>query len=168
MRYTSWDRSDARRPVLQEEDGVRTLAVFTENTATVGDEQWALDVDPKAGASMTLPDGREFRARGSLKRGSLVEATVAERSFNLVGETSKDWVIEDAAGEKVGQFTGAHRGVRKAIVEFDGEGEPTDEEAIALSWLARLILDNRQTNAGIALIVTMLLLTLVAVLAWIL
>lgn len=168
MRYTSWDRSDPRAPILREEDGVRDLAVFTESTATVGGEQWALDVDPKSGASMTLPDGREFRARGNLKRGSLVEATVAERSFHLVGETSKDWVIEDADGEKVGQFTGAHRGVRRAIVEFDGEGEPTEEEAIALSWFARLILDAKQTNAGIALIVTMLLLTLVAVLVWIL
>lgn len=166
MRYTSWDRSDARRPVLQEEDGVRTLAVFTDDTATVGDEKWRLDVEPKSGATMTLPDGREFRARGNFKRGSLVEVSVDGTEFSLVGETSKEWVIDDAAGEKVGQFTGAHRGVRKAIVEFDGDGEPTDEQAIALSYFARLILDSKQVNAGIALIVTMLLLTIVAILVW--
>lgn len=166
MRYTSWDRSNPRAPILREEDDVRELAVFSGDAAVVSGERWSLKVDMKSGASMTLPDGRQFSARGNLKGGSSVEASVNGRKFVLVGESSRDWIIDDEAGEKVGQFTGARRGVRRAIVEFDGVGEPTDDEAIALSWFARLILESRQASAGIALISTLALLSIVAVLVW--
>lgn len=168
MRYTSWDRSDREKPVLLEEDGPRQLGVFGEDVAEVDGEQWALSVDKQLGASMTLPDGREFSAHGRFNRDTNITATLDGHTFTFIGETSKEWIIEDASGDKVGQFTSAKRGVVKSIVEFDGDVEITEDEAIGLSWFARQILEERQGQSGVGLIALLVLLSIVAILAFVL
>lgn len=163
MRYTSWDRTDRDRPVLLEEDGLRELATFTDDHAEVAGERWEVSVDKKQGASLTLPDGREFLLYGDLTRDSQLRASLDGRTFALIGETSKEWIIDDADDEKVGQFTLAKHGVRKAIVEYDGDVSVSDEEAVALGFFARMILEQRTERTGVMLIATLVLLTIVAI-----
>ena len=58
--------------------------------------------------------------------------------------------------------------MRTANLEFMHEGkvELTVEEIAALSWFARLILENRLKKSSIAMIVTLILASAVAVVAF--
>ncbi|AWB81474.1 hypothetical protein C3B44_03150 [Corynebacterium yudongzhengii] len=167
MHYTSWDRSDTDRPALVEEDGVRTLAVFHGDHADVGEEQWKVDTDKQHGISLRRPDGREYLLHGDVTSDKELKAFLDGRSFLLVAESSKDWIIDDVDGNKVGQFTAAQRGVRKAIVEYDGDVEIDDAEAVALGYFSRMILEHRLQRTGTALIAVLVLLTIIALLAFI-
>lgn len=163
MRYTSWDRTNRDRPVLVEEDGVRELAVFAADHAEVGGQKWGVSVDKDQGASLTLTDGREYLLYGNLARDSELRATLDGRTFTLIGETSREWIIDDAEGNKVGQFTAANHGVRRAVVEYDGDVAVSDEEAVGLGFFSRQILEHRTERAGVMLIAVLVLLTIVAI-----
>lgn len=168
MEYTSWDRSDRAHPVLLEGEGPNQLGVFSDDTAQVDGEEWTLSADKELGASMVLPDGREYSAHGKFNRDKTINASLAGRTFTFIGESAKDWIIEDTDGEKVGQFTSANRGIVKSIVEFDGDVELSTDEAIGLSWFARKILEARQSQTGMILIVVLVLLSVAAILTWVL
>lgn len=142
---------------------MRTLATFSDDHADVAGQRWEVSVDKNTGAQLTLPDGREYLLYGNLTKDSELRATLDGRTFNLVGETSKEWIIDDAESRKVGQFTLAQHGVRKAIVEYDGDVEISDEEAIGLGFFSRVVLEHRTERTGIMLIATLVLLSVVAV-----
>ena len=93
-------------------------------------------------------------------------ARVGEREFTLINESGKNWIIDDENGAKVAQFSGANRGVRRAIVEFDGEQSLSRDEIIALSFTARMILESRLSSSAVGIIATLLLCTVVAILAF--
>lgn len=156
MHYVSWDRSNKDNLKLLAEDGPEVLGVFTHERAQVGDEEWELVASPESGAVATR-GGREIvRAMGSLKRDKTIAVDVEGRHYALVNEWSENWIVDDARGDKVAQFTQDHNGVRRAIVEFEGETDLPATDVVALAWVAREVLETKKminSNALIAFLV---------------
>lgn len=193
MRYTSWDRNDRNTPVLLEEDGPNRLGVFSDELARLDGVNWQLQVEQSCGIEAVDAESSQLKlsVEGNLARASRLLARVGKREFTLINESGKNWIIDDENGNKVAQFSGANRGVRRAILEFDGptaagaaasgpagagvgaSGEETRgaealsrDEIIALSFSARMILESRLSSSAVGIIATLLLCTIVAVLAF--
>lgn len=193
MRYTSWDRNDRNTPVLLEEDGPNRLGVFSDELAQLDGANWQLQVERSRGIEAVDAESSQLKlsVEGNLARASRLLARVGEREFTLINESGKNWIIDDENGNKVAQFSGANRGVRRAILEFDGptaagaaasgpagagvgaSGEETRgaealsrDEIIALSFSARMILESRLSSSAVGIIATLLLCTIVAILAF--
>lgn len=167
MHYTSWDRSDRQNPVLLVEEGPASLGVFQERSADVDGDHWRLALDD-LGASITLEDDRVYRLAGNVKRDKRLEASLDGRTFAFINEAGGDWIVEDSSGVKVAQFSSKNSGVRKAILEFEGEnssdsGDLDDGEVAGLSWFTRIILEARTQRTAIPIIATLLLMTIVAI-----
>lgn len=156
MHYVSWDRSDRDNLKLLAEEGPEVLGVFTHERATLDGEEWDLVTSPESGAVATRGGAEIVRATGSLKRDKRIPVDVEGRGYTLVAETSKNWIVDDAAGDKVAQFTSDHNGVRKAILEFVGETDLPRTDIAALAWLSREVLETKKminSNALIAFLV---------------
>ncbi|ERJ43616.1 hypothetical protein N579_08890 [Corynebacterium pseudodiphtheriticum 090104] len=193
MRYTSWDRNDRNTPVLLEEDGPNRLGVFSDELAQLDGANWQLQVEQSRGIEAVDAESSQLKlsVEGNLARASRLLARVGKREFTLINESGKNWIIDDENGNKVAQFSGANRGVRRAILEFDGptaagaaasgsagagvgaSGEETRgaealsrDEIIALSFSARMILESRLSSSAVGIIATLLLCTIVAILAF--
>lgn len=167
MHYTSWDRSDRQNPVLLVEEGPASLGVFQERSADVDGDHWRLALDD-LGASITLEDDRVYRLAGNVKRDKRLEASLDGRTFAFINEAGGDWIVEDSSGVKVAQFSSKNSGVRKAILEFEGEnssdsGDLDDGEIAGLSWFTRIILEARTQRTAIPIIATLVLLSIVAI-----
>ncbi|OFR68927.1 hypothetical protein [Corynebacterium sp. HMSC078H07] len=167
MHYTSWDRSDSKNPVLLVEDGPESLGMFQERSAEVEGDHWRLALDD-LGASITLEDDRVYRLAGNVKRDKRLEASLDGRTFAFINEAGGDWIVEDSSGTKVAQFSSKNSGVRKAILEFEGEnssdsGDLDDWEVAGLSWFTRVILEARTQRTAIPIIATLVLLSIVAI-----
>ena len=164
MHFTSWERTDRDNPVLLAEDGPERLATFHAQSAEVGGEQWVLSE-----TTATSATGAVYRLDGRLGRDKRLSATLDGREFTFINEASSDWVIVDAADAKVAQFSGKNSGVRRAILEFDTTPEnahlrPAD--VAALSWFTRLILEEKASGSAVAIISTLVLASLVAVVSF--
>ena len=168
MHYTSWDRSDVDRPVLLAEGGPEVLARFGDTSADVAGERWTLNFDPETGAVATLLDAPVVTATANFKKDKSIPVSVGSRSFVLVNESSNNWIIDDENGTKVGQFSGGNNGVRKAILEFEGETDLPADVIVGLSWLTRLVLETRLSRSSMMVIATLALMSLVAILAFLL
>lgn len=168
MRYTSWDRNDRNAPVLLEEDGPNRLGVFSDELAQLDGVNWQLQVEQSRGIEAVDAESSQLKlsVEGNLARASRLLAHVGEREFTLINESGKNWIIDDENGNKVAQFSGANRGVRRAILEFDGEQSLSRDEIIALSFSARMILESRLSSSAVGIIATLLLCTIVAILAF--
>ena len=161
MHYTSWDRSDADRPVLLAEGGPEVLARFDKTSADVDGEKWTLAFDAESGATATLHDVPVLTAEANFKK------DIGNRSFVLVNEASNNWIVDDENGTKVAQFSGGNNGVRKAILEFEGATDLPRDAVVGLSWLARLALEQRLSRTSTVVIATLALMTVAAILAFI-
>ncbi len=168
MHYTSWDRSDVERPVLLAEGGPEVLARFEKTSADVDGDRWTLNFDPETGAIATLLDAPVVTATANFKKDKSIPVSVGARSFVLVNESSNNWIIDDEDGNKVGQFSGSNNGVRKAILEFEGETDLPADVVVGLSWLIRLVLETRLSRSTMTVIATLAIMSLVAILAFIL
>lgn len=170
MKYTSWDRSDRDNPKLLVEEGPEALGTFSSGSADIDGDFWRLSVDKKLGASATTSDGRVFRISGDLSKDKKLDVSLDGRTFTIVNENSNDWIIDDVNENFVAQFSGRNNGVRKVNLEFMHEGkiELSTEEIAALSWFARLILENRLQKSSVAMIATLVLASAVAVGAFLL
>ena len=170
MKYTSWDRSDRDNPKLLVEEGPEALGTFTSGSADIDGDFWRLSVDKKLGASATTSDDRVFRISGDLSKDKKLDVSLDGRTFTIVNENSNDWIIDDVNENFVAQFSGRNNGVRKVNLEFMHEGkiELSTEEIAALSWFARLILENRLQKSSVAMIATLVLASAVAVVAFLL
>lgn len=168
MRYTSWDRNDRNAPVLLEEDGPNRLGVFSDELAQLDGANWQLQVEQSRGIEAVDAESSQLKlsVEGNLARASRLFARVGEREFTLINESGKNWIIDDENGNKVAQFSGANRGVRRTILEFDGEQSLSRDEVIALSFSARMILESRLSSSAVGIIATLLLCTIVAILAF--
>ena len=162
MHYTSWDRSDRAKPVLLAEDGPEQLGVFSEHSAEVDGHFWRTEVSD-LGASATLADGAIYRLAGRPGRDKRLEASLNGRTFTFINENSGDWIIDDVDDEKVGQFTARNSGVRKAILEFEGETALPPTHVAGLAWLSRSVLEARKMANSTALIATLVFLSLFVV-----
>ena len=171
MRHTSWDRNDRNTPVLLEEDGPQRLAVFSDDAAELDGSRWQLQVEQSRGIKAIDAESGESRLTidGNLARAKRLLARAGEREFSFVNESGKNWIIDDENGNKVAQFTGSNRGVRRAVLEFDAEADAKPlqrDEIIALSFAARMILESRLSSSAVGIIATLLLCTVVAILAF--
>ena len=127
-------------------------------------------MDKKLGASATTSDDRVFRISGDLSKDKKLDVSLDGRTFTIVNENSNDWIIDDVNENFVAQFSGRNNGVRKVNLEFMHEDkiELSTEEIAALSWFARLILENRLQKSSVAMIATLVLASAVAVVAFLL
>lgn len=166
MHYVSWDRTERDAPKLIAEAGPDVLGVFQADRASVGGEIWDLAVSPESGAVATRGGEEIVRAFDPLRRGDQIRVDVEGRGYTLVKETSNNWIIDDAAGEKVAQFSRASSGVRKSILEFEGETALPLTDVAALAWLSRSVMESRQMASANALIATLVLFSAVAVLVF--
>lgn len=180
VRWESWrlgeevkDGDKVRIPVIAE--GVEVaeyVRVGPEEAIASAQGAWDLDVVGDGRLVATLPDGRVFTAGGKdrpkLARAKKIDVDLGgDRHLFVVCEGSQNYVIEDARGGKLGQFTGANRGVRAAEIQYDtddGRALP-DEEKIFLSWVARRVLEYRMVSS--TWILTVCLLLLIAYLVWV-
>ncbi|MDO4685378.1 MAG: hypothetical protein Q4A92_02420 [Corynebacterium sp.] len=161
-------------PLLQ---GGETIATFTMDNsdkstiAVVGEQTWELSVDPKveARAKINAASGPiEYTAKpqeGRFDRAKRITADLAGVEYVLVNEAKSDWVVLDAKGEKVGQFTGANHGVRHVELEVEPGAKLSNEHAVFLAWLARIALESRLV--GSTWILTVSLLVLSPLIIWI-
>ena len=170
MKYTSWDRSDRDNPQLLIEGGPETIGTFSSGTAVIDGDFWRLSVDTKLGASATTSDDRVFWITGNLNKDKKLDVSLDGRTFTIVNEQSNDWIIDDVNDNFVAQFSGRNNGVRATNLEFmhEGQVELSHEEIAALSWFARMILENRLKKSSVAMIATLVLASAVAVAAFLL
>ena len=163
MHYVSWDRSNRDAPKLLEEDGPDVLGVFEHDRAIVCGQSWDLTAHAESGALATCGGEEIVRTSDSLKRAKRIDAVVGGTPYALIPETSKNWVVEGPDGEKVAQFTQDHNGVRKAILEFEGETQLPPVYVAGLAWLTRSVLEARKVANSTALIATLVFLSLFVV-----
>lgn len=166
MHWVSWDRTDRDNPKLLAEAGPEVLAEFGPDSALVDGVRWDLAATPVSGAVARV-DGKELVKSGPWKGEREVPLMVDGRQYVLVNEDSADWIIDNAAGEKVAQFSGRNHGVRVANLEFEGETDLPLVDIVALAWVSRLALENKTMGSSKTLIATLVLLTIVAVLVFI-
>ena len=160
MHYVSWDRTNRDALKLLAEDGPDILGVFEHDRAIVCGQHWELTSHPETGAVATS-GGREIvRTSDSLKRAKRIDVLVEDTPYAFIPETSKNWVVEGPDGEKVAQFTQDHNGVRKAILEFEGETALPPTHVAGLAWLSRSVLEARKMVTSTALIATLVFLSL--------
>lgn len=171
--YTSWGKrtrtegqlsTDLLRGEEQERIatfGDATSKAFT-STATVGDREWQLSFDIDGTASATLPDGRVFTADPGEKgfsKSKNIRIDMDGTHMEAINENKNNWIIDDAASQKVAQFTGVNNGMRRAILEFDkGVRLPVDQE-VFLSWITRKTLESRMLGTSWALTLFLVVLT---------
>ena len=163
MHYVSWDRSNRDAPKLLAEDGPDVLGVFEHDRAVVCGQSWDLTAHAESGALATCGGEEIVRTSDSLKRAKRIDAVVGGTPYALIPETSKNWVVEGPDGEKVAQFTQDHNGVRKAILEFEGETDLPPTHIAGLAWLSRSVLEARKMANSTALIATLVFLSLFVV-----
>lgn len=186
MHYVSWDRTDRDAPKLLAEAGPEALAEFTHEHATLSDgSTWALTSNPEAGAKANATEtGQEIvSAPASLKRDKQIPVMIGGVPYTLIAESSKNWIVDDANGNKVAQFTADHNGVRRSVLEFDTSSElahpssPADpdtqttlplEHIVGLAWVSRLVLESRKMVNTTALIGLMVFMSVFVVLVWLL
>ena len=166
MHYVSWDRTDRDNLKLLAEAGPEVLGVFQPDRASVNGEIWDLVVSPESGAIATRGGDEIVRAHDPLRRGDRVRVDVEGRQYLMVGESSRNWIIDDADGNKVAQFTRDQSGVRKAILEFEGETDLPLTDIAGLAWLSRSLTEARQVQSANVLIATLTLMSAVALAVW--
>ena len=128
----------------------------------MGDREWQLSFDIDGTASATLPDGRVFTADPGEKgfsKSKNIRIDMDGTHMEAINENKNNWIIDDAASQKVAQFTGVNNGMRRAILEFDkGVHLPVDQE-IFLSWITRKTLESRMLGTSWALTLFLVVLT---------
>lgn len=180
VRWESWRLGDevksgdeVRVPVTAEGAEVAEyVRIGPEEAIATAAGAWDLDVVGDGRLVATLPDGRVFTAGGKdrpkLSRSKKIDVDLGgDRHLYVICESSQNYVIENADGGKLGQFTGANRGVRAAEIQYDtpeGRALP-DEEKIFLTWVARRVLEARMVST--TWILTVCLLLLIAYLVWV-
>ena len=180
VHWESWRLGDevkngdeVRIPVIAEGAEVAEyVRVGPEEAIATAQGAWDLDVVGEGRLVATLPDGRVFTAggkdRSKLSRAKKIDVDLGgDRTIFVVCEGAQNYIIEDERGGKLGQFTGANRGVRTAEIQYDtdaGRALP-DEEKIFLSWVARRVLEYRMISS--TWILTICLLLLIAYLVWV-
>ena len=163
MHYVSWDRTNRDALKLLAEDGPDILGVFEHDRAIVCGQHWELTSHPETGAVATSGDREIVRTSDSLKRAKRIDVLVEDTPYAFIPETSKNWVVEGPDGAKVAQFTQDHNGVRKAILEFEGETALPPTHVAGLAWLSRSVLEARKMVTSTALIATLVFLSLFTV-----
>lgn len=171
--YTSWGKRTRTEGQLSTDllrgEGQEPIATFGDATskaftsiATVGDREWQLSFDIDGTASATLPDGRVFTADPGEKgfsKSKNIRIDMDGTHMEAINENKNNWIIDDAASQKVAQFTGVNNGMRRAILEFDkGVHLPVDQE-IFLSWITRKTLESRMLGTSWALTLFLVVLT---------
>lgn len=176
--YTSWGRRFKQESGLAVDllrgSGEEKIATFGESTANsfdaaavVGEQQWDLHFDIKGEASATLPDGRVFRASPGEKgfsRTARIGIDMAGTEMAAIKEDKNNWIIDDAASEKVAQFSGLNNGLRRSILEFEESTEVSREQEIFLSWIARKTLESRMLGSSRGLTLFLVILTPIVIL----
>ncbi|MEJ6020083.1 hypothetical protein [Corynebacterium sp. H113] len=169
--WESWSLGDPKKdrtPILREDQVVGEYVRHDGKDSIEANGTWALQADENS-LSGTLPDGRVYSATSAdgkkIARSKAINVDFGDSSARIVCEGSTNYVIENDA-DKIGQFTGASRGVRHAEIQYDtevGRALP-DEQKIFLAWTARRVLEARMVSS--TWILTICLILLIAYLAW--
>lgn len=155
--------------------GDRDIAVETLGRDIIVDgETWALST-PATEMTMSTPGGRALTATSltdkKLGRTESIAIDGEADHLRLVNEYSTNWVIEDADGTKIGQFTGFHSGVRDVEIDLSecpNDRHPSREAMVLAAWLAKYVLERKVEIRSTIFIGVLGLLSLVAILVVIL
>lgn len=171
--YTSWGKRFKKDGKLfinllrgADEDVVATFGEVPsktfETTADVAGEQWKLDFDIDDSATAQLPDGRVFSATAGDKhftKTKRIEIDMAGTNLVAINEEKNNWIVDDAEGNKIAQFTGLNNGVRRSILEFEEGVRLSADQEIFLSWVARKTLESRMLGSSWGLTIFLIILT---------
>lgn len=164
--FTSWGERGEKTPLLIGR-GPRRLGEFGQESAVVGDDTWVLRVDPSHGATATpAGDGDSFVLSGRIGKDKRLKVKLAGRDLEFINERRGDWVVLEGE-EPVAQFSSGNRGVRECILEFlpGARLRMSDAQVAALSWFARLVIEEKVSRVSAALIVTLVAASAMALLA---
>lgn len=177
FRTISWDTrkpASAGGSVIALADAAgTTLATATasqgseDDAITIGEQSWNLtcseqELSATSGAdkmTATIADGKKW------SRTKRVAVSCCGRTYTIINEQSNDWIIDDALGEKLAQFTGRNRGVRHAALDFEPAHEPcpTSDEAF-LALVSRRLLEARLVGFTWPLTLSLLIVAPLAIL----
>ncbi|GGG71510.1 hypothetical protein [Corynebacterium pelargi] len=169
--YTGWGQRDAKEhTVALIAEGDTAIATFPAQLEGITQVEvqgtpWKLSQGQR---SITAEVGqRTFKAGVAKKFSSAkeIELDLAGRSARAICEKRSDWVYEDASGEKLGQFSGGNNGVRHSYTEFEA-GKTSEEEQVFLSLVSRTVLESKLSSMSIALIGSLVLISLFLVLVF--
>lgn len=169
--YTGWgNRNRSAKTVDLIAEGSQPLGTFPARLegitqVEVQGEPWKFSQGQKSlGAEV---GERRFNASAPKKLGSAkeIELDLNGRKARAVCEKRSDWVYEDADGAKLGQFSGGNNGVRNSYTEFEA-GRTTAEEQVFLSLLSRTVLESKLGSMSVALIASLVLISLFLVLVF--
>ena len=134
-----------------------------------GGDTWSLDTSEDTTSSATTGTGTWVAKANdkNFKKSDRYTIQADRHTVEIIAESSKNFVL-DIDGEKAGQFSSLHRGLRNLHVEFEGPGAklPLDVQ-IFISWVARRCLESRMVSSAWAWTLLMLLFIPIAVLYWI-
>lgn len=171
--YTSWSKRSKREGQLSSDllrgEGKTPIATFKDSTkkdfsatATIEGQEWAISFSIDGQAQATLPDGRIFTARAEEKgfsKSKSIAIDMAGVSMVAINENKNNWIIDDAASEKIAQFSGVNNGVRQSILEFEDDVLLPLEQEVFLSWIARKTLESRLVGSSWGLTLFLIILT---------
>ena len=90
-------------------------------------------------------------------------SSVGEEELSGLDTAPIRWIVDDAAGNKVAQFTQDHNGVRRAILEFEGETQLPATDIAALAWVSREVLETKKMINSTVLIAFLVFLSIFVV-----
>ncbi|AZA14052.1 hypothetical protein ACFPVT_07985 [Corynebacterium choanae] len=130
---------------------------------------WKLTGSKDAGLTALLPGGQVFTATGrdrQIGRATVIDVDCTRNTYVLLNETKQDWVIDDAQGNTIAQFTGAGHGVRAPSIEFREGVVLPDDEAVFLSWIAREALASKLLSSTASLTISLVFVTIFVLLVF--
>ena len=169
--YTGWGQRDSKQhTVTLIADGDTPIATFPAQLEGITQVEvqgtpWKLSQGQR---NITAEVGeRSFKASVEKKFSSAkeIQLDLDGRKARAICEKRSDWVYEDASGEKLGQFSGGNNGVRNSYTEFEA-GKTNEQEQIFLSLISRTVLESKLSSMSIALIASLVLISLFLVLVF--
>ncbi|AZA11875.1 hypothetical protein [Corynebacterium gerontici] len=169
--YTGWGRRNrSEKTVELIAEGSQTLGTFPAQLqgitqVEVQGQPWKFS---QGHTTLGAEVGeRRFDASAEKKFSSAkeIELNLNGRKARAVCEKRSDWVYEDADGTKLGQFSGGNNGVRNSYTEFE-VGNTNADEQVFLSLLSRTVLESKLSSMSVALIASLLLISVFLVLVF--
>ncbi|MCQ9352348.1 hypothetical protein NQ015_01755 [Corynebacterium sp. 153RC1] len=170
LSHTGWtNRRKEQGRVLVDLHDAKSLTMGTfprdllgSEDVTVLGQQWRIDAT-KQRLTATLPDGSVFTAAAVDKpfgKAHRIDINVGIPVV-AINEQRMDWVYatNDAADQKVGQFSGGNNGARNSYTEFEQEVPLSPEQAAFLSLVSRTVMEAKLGGSTLVLTVSLLLLT---------
>lgn len=170
--HTGWGKRndvDGRQHVHLLDEQERSIGNFprglSHDAVDVAGQRWTFDAQRNALTAEV--DGARFEAKAAqqFSRTKEIAIDLNGRPAKAVNERRGDWVVVDTSDAKLAQFSGGNNGVRHSYTEFE-PGATSHDEQVFLSVLTRTVLESKLSSTSVALIGTLVLLSIFLVLVF--